>query len=333
MLSLSLKTALPRKYSWPISQPMIRLLLLFVVLAIAVALYLTWDIKASLAFTLKFRGKKLLTLMLVGFAISTATLLFQTLSSNRILTPSIMGFDSLYILIQALLILSLGVVGFNNLNPYLKWAIEAGVMVSSLLLLYKMLFRGTTQSLQFLMLAGIIFGVLFSSASELIFRLLDPTQFAVMENALFATFGSVQPELLKISYAVIALTVVILWKYHAHLDVLLLGQHSATSLGVDYRRMTRLILILIGVLVSLSTALVGPVLFFGLLVVHLAYRLSGTYQHCYLIPFATLLGMLVLIAGEFLLQHVFEFNTRLSIIIEFFGGLFFLILILKQGKA
>ena len=328
--SVSLQRSAPRMQ---LPRPCWRLLLLMLTLLIAIGLYLTWDMKASLAFTLKFRGKKLITLLLVGFAIATATLLFQTLSNNRILTPGIMGFDRLYALIQAGFMIVLGVTGFSQFNPYLKWFIEASIMIGGLFLLYKLMFRGTSQSLQFLMLAGIVFGTFCASASELITRMLDPTQFAVMLNSLFASFSAVPAELLQIAYLVILFTAVVLIKYHTHLDVLLLGQHTATSLGVDYRKMTRLLLLLIGILVSLSTALVGPVLFFGLLVVHLAYRLAGSYQHRYLIPFAALLGMLTLIIGEFLLQHLFAFNTRLSIIIEFFGGIFFLLLILRQGKA
>lgn len=322
-----------RPLRWPALTPGWRLALLLSLVIFAIALYLTWDIKASLAFTLKYRSKKLITLLLVGFSVSTATLLFQTLSQNRILTPGIMGFDALYVLIQSVLVLTLGVIGFNTLNPYFKWGMETSLMILAMLMMYRLLFRGNQQSLQFMMLAGIIFGILFSSGSALVFRLLDPMQFGVLQDALFATFAAVDPILLQISLLVLALTVVFLWRFHARLDVMLLGQNSATSLGLNYNTMVLMILLLVAILVSLSTALVGPVSFFGLLVVHLAYRLAGSYQHHILIPFAALLGMLTLVSGEFILQHLTNFSTRLSIIIEFFGGLFFLALIIRQGKA
>ncbi|MEP0661853.1 MAG: iron chelate uptake ABC transporter family permease subunit, partial [Roseobacter sp.] len=61
-----------------------------------------WD------FILVFRGTKLLALVIVATAIAVATILFQTLTSNRILTPSIMGFDALYVLFQTALIFTLG---------------------------------------------------------------------------------------------------------------------------------------------------------------------------------------------------------------------------------
>lgn len=323
------ESIVPHRYISPI----FRLLVLAIMLSVAIALFLTWDTKASWSFTLKFRGKKMLTLVLVGAAVALSTLLFQTMSQNRILTPGIMGFDSLYILIQSLLVLTLGVIGFSTFNPYLKWLLETSLMVGSMFILFKLLFQGTSKSLQLLMLSGIILGVFFSSISALIFRLLDPQQFTVLQDSLFASFGTVSPTLLRISWVVFAVCFFFLWKLHAELDVMLLGEASATSLGIDYAGRTKLILILVTVLVSLSTALVGPVSFFGLLVVHLAYRLAGTYQHRYLLPFAAMLGMFALILGEFLLQHVFSFKTRLSIIIEFVGGLFFLVLIIRQGKA
>ena len=183
------------------------------------------------------------------------------------------------------------------------------------------------------MLSGIILGVFFSSLTALVIRVLDPQQFTVLQDSLFASFGSVSPTLLRISWVVLSACFIILWKLHSEFDVMLLGEETAKSLGVNFAARTKIILLLVAVLVSLSTALVGPVSFFGLLVVHLAYQMAGSYKHKFLLPFSVMLGMLTLVTGEFLLQHIFSFNTRLSIIIEFVGGLFFLLLIIRQGRT
>ncbi|WP_207902779.1 iron chelate uptake ABC transporter family permease subunit [Reinekea marinisedimentorum] len=311
----------------------IRLAILCAFLLVSVTLFLTWNVKASWAFTLEYRGMKLLSLVIVGASISIATLLFQTICGNRILTPGIMGFDSMYILIQTILIFSLGSVGFSSMSPYLKWALETAVMLGCVLLLAWMLFRGTSQSLHYLILVGIIFGVLFTSLSYLFSRMLDPTQFSVLQDSMFASFGSVDPALLLISGFVFTATALFLFRIHAELDVMLLGRQSALNLGVDFSRRTLQTLFVTVVLIALSTALVGPVSFFGLLVAHLTYRLCGSYKHGIMIPFATVLGILTLVSGEFVLQHLLSFQTRLSIIIEFIGGVFFLVLIIRQGKA
>jgi iron complex transport system permease protein len=322
---------LTRQHDLPGSS--IRLAVLAGLLLLFIGLFLTWNVKASWSFTLEYRGLKLLTLIIVGASISIATLLFQTICGNRILTPGIMGFDSMYILIQTVLIFFLGTLGFAALSPYLKWALETTIMVGCVLALASLLFRGTTQSLHYLILVGIILGVLFSSLSYLFSRMLDPTQFAVLQDSMFASFGSVESSLLLVSCFVFAITIFFLTRIHSELDVMLLGRNSAMNLGVDFSKRTLQTLFITVLLIALSTALVGPVSFFGLLVVHLTYRLCGSYKHRVMIPFATLLGILTLVSGEFLLQHLFSFQTRLSIIIEFIGGIFFLILIIRQGKA
>ncbi|MDN3648185.1 iron chelate uptake ABC transporter family permease subunit [Reinekea marina] len=316
-----------------LQSPVVRVSILLALLAIAFALYLTWDMKASLEFTLKYRSKKLITLVIVGAAISISTVLFQTMTENRILTPGIMGFDSLYGLIQALLVVSLGVIGFNTLNPYLKWLLETSAMVACTALLYRIFFKGNQQSLQFLLLAGIVLGILFGSASGLIFRMLDPTEFTVLQDNLFASFSRIDSTMLVISICVITFSSIYIWRKHATLDVMLLGRHCATNLGINIPRMTKEILMIVTVLISVSTALVGPITFFGLLVAHLAYRLTPCYHHRWLLPMAALLGIAILVVGDFLLQHVFDFSMQLSIIIELFGGLCFLALIMYREKT
>jgi len=84
--------------------------------------------------------------------------------------------------------------------------------------------------------------------------------------------------------------------------------------------------------VSISTALVGPVTFFGLLVANLAYLLAGSHQHRFILPMAFGIAAVILIAGQAILEHLLHFATGLSVIIEFVGGIFFLFLILKQGR-
>ena len=82
---------------------------LLAVLAVASAVaFMTLGARGSWSFILAFRGTKLLSMATVAYAIALSTVLFQTVTNNRILTPSIMGFDSLYALLQTLLVLVLG---------------------------------------------------------------------------------------------------------------------------------------------------------------------------------------------------------------------------------
>ena len=115
--------------------------------------------------------------------------------------------------------------------------------------------------------------------------------------------------------------------------MLLLGREAATGLGVDHVRTVSAVLAIVAVFVSVSTALVGPVLFFGLLVANLAYLVMPDYRHLYVLPAAVLLGLIGLIGGQTVLEHAFGYNTALSIIIEFVGGITFLYLLLKAKRA
>ena len=82
---------------------------------------------------------------------------------------------------------------------------------------------------------------------------------------------------------------------------------------------------------EVATALVGPVTFFGLLVASLAYQITGSSKHCYVLPVAVLLAIVTLVGGQVVLERVFAFDTALSIVIEFVGGIAFIVLVLRRA--
>jgi len=294
------------------------------------ALFMSFNAKASWEFTLMFRGKKLLTFLIVAFCISTATVLFQSLSNNRIITPAIMGFDSLYILIQTTLVYALGSMQYTALNSYLKWALEVSILVFAASFLFQWLFVKKQYNLYLLILIGVVFGVLFRSLSSLMMRMISPTEFSVLQDSVFASFNAADSYLLAISAILVILISLCILRYHHQFDVMALGKPIATNLGIDHAKLTRLSIIIITVLIGLSTSLVGPVTFFGLLVVNVAYLVCGSHLHRYIIPMSILVAIICLVGSDVLLQHVLQYNTKLSIIIEFLGGLFFLGLILRK---
>ena len=75
------------------------------------------------------------------------------------------------------------------------------------------------------------------------------------------------------------------------LDVMSLGRENAINLGVNYDRMVMKMLILSSVLIATSTALVGPITFFGLIVANLSYQFFATYKHSTLILGASLISI------------------------------------------
>ncbi len=307
------------------------MLLLGVLLALVIFAFMTVDAKGSWSFILSFRGTKVIAMALIGYAIAVSTVLFQTISNNRILTPSIMGFDALYVLIQTTLIFTLGTARVVNIDPRLRFGVEVLLMVVFAGLLYRWLFGGTRRSLHLVLLVGVIFGVFFRSLSGFMQRVIDPNEYAVLQDMLFASFNSFDRELLVVSAVLIGGISLCMWRIRHTFDVLALGREMAINLGINYYRVVSLILIAVTALVAISTALVGPVMFFGLLVANLAYQIIVTHRHLWILPCAAVLAMLCLIGGQMVVERVFSFNTSLSIIVEFLGGIMFLVLLIRES--
>ncbi|KFI30509.1 enterobactin ABC transporter permease [Haematobacter massiliensis] len=313
------------------NRPRLVILLLAIVAALAVTAFMTLGARGSWDFVLKFRGLKLAGLVLVAYAVAVSTVMFQTVTANRILTPSVMGFDALYVLIQTLLVAGIGSHAAAVLNPNLLFAAKVMLMVVFSGLLFRWLFLGEERSLHLLVLVGIIFGVFFRSVSTLIQRMLDPNEFMVLSDSLFASFNSVQPTLLGASAVLIGLASIVGYLMLNRLDVLTLGRPMSIGLGLPYKQTVAIILAIVALLVSVSTALVGPVTFFGLLVASLAHVMTGSAKHRHVLPVAVLLAVICLVGGQTVLERVFGFNTALSVIIEFLGGIAFILLIIRRG--
>lgn len=313
-----------------LSRPVLVLIILAALAVVSVTCFMVLGAKGSWSFVIPFRGRKLLALCLVAYSVAISTVLFQTVTNNRILTPSIMGFDALYVLLKTAMVFFLGAGALAGLDPQLQFGVEVVVMVAFSGLLFRWLFLGEERSLTLLVLVGIIFGILFRSLSQFMQRLLDPNAFNVLQDSFFASFATVEPTLLTVASAIVVLASLVAWRYGHSFDVLSLGRAQAINLGLDYRRVVSVILMLVAVLVAVSTALVGPITFFGLLVASLAHSLLGTSRHRYVLPAAAFLAIVCLVGGQTILERVFAFDTALSIIIEFLGGIVFIILVLRR---
>lgn len=297
----------------------------------AIGLYLGWGLKGNIAFVLELRAWRLLALVQVAVAVAVSTVLLQTVTGNRILSPAILGFDALYRLGLTLLLFLLGSVGFAGLEPRLKFAAALLLMTGAGLAIFLPLLRDR-RGLYWLLLTGAMLGILFRSLTSLLARLIDPNDFMVLQGVSYANFSQTRSELIGIGAVLIFGTTALVWRARHVLDVMALGRAAATGLGVDWTRSLTAVLLAIIVLVAVSTALVGPVAFLGLLVVALAERLLRTQRHGMLLPGAIAVGVLLLVGGQTLLQHGVGGAGTLGIIVEFMGGLLFLALLLQGAK-
>ncbi|UFS63885.1 MULTISPECIES: iron chelate uptake ABC transporter family permease subunit [Paracoccus] len=308
-------------------------LLVLALLALgAILAFMTLGARGNWGFVLPFRGKKLLGLLLVGHAVACSTVLFQTVTANRILTPAIMGFDSLFVLCSTVLVALFGSTMVAGLDPRLVFAGNVLLMVGASMALYLWLFGGEERSLHRLLLIGVVFGIFLRMLAEFVQRMLDPNEFMVLSDMLFASFGTIPATLLGIASAMVAGVTLWLMPRLSRLDVIALGRPVAVNLGIRWRAEVLAVLAAVSVLVAVSAALVGPVLFFGLIAASLAHLAVGQSAHRYLLPAASLIGVTMLVGGQTVLERVFAFNTALGIIVEFAGGITFIALLIGKGR-
>ncbi|WNZ62964.1 iron chelate uptake ABC transporter family permease subunit [Myxococcus sp. MxC21-1] len=317
--------------SAPPVTPLRPLLVLGCVAVAFMALFMLVDVSGPWDFVLPFRGKKVATALLVGYAVAVSTVLFQTVTGNRVLTPAIMGFDYLYVLIQTCLVFFLGSTTVAGLDPRFLFGAEVIIMVAFSAMLHGWLFGRARGNVHLLLLSGVVMGVLFRSLSSFVQRVIEPNEFIFLQDRFFASFNDPEHDLLLLS-AVLTLGVSVLGlRLLRACDVLVLGREAAINLGVDYQRTVSWVLALVAILVAVSTALVGPVTFLGLLVANIAYAVMRTYQHAFVLPAAALIAAIALVAGQFILERVFRLDTNPRVIIEFVGGAVFIAMLMRKA--
>ncbi|WP_053372471.1 iron chelate uptake ABC transporter family permease subunit [Paenibacillus sp. FJAT-27812] len=304
------------------------------VLAVAlIAVFLFIHLGPNWDYALPRRLKKVLAIVITGGAIAYSTMIFQTITNNRILTPSIIGLDSLYMLIQTFVVFAFGSMSLPSTNKHLNFFISVALMIAFVAVLYKLLFKKEGRNLYFLLLIGLVLGTLFGSMSTFMQVLIDPNEFLIVQGKMFASFNNVNTDLLVISIIIIALIAIYATRLSKYLDVMSLGKEHAVNLGIPYDYVVKRMLVIVAILIAVSTALVGPITFLGLLVVNVAYPFMRTYRHSYLIPGAMLISIIALVGGQLIVERVFSFETTISVIINFIGGAYFLYLLLREKKA
>ncbi|SNT44035.1 iron chelate uptake ABC transporter family permease subunit [Rhodococcoides kyotonense] len=328
----TLEQGASRRIPRPSLSPRMRIALLTGACVVATICFLFLFVKGSFSFAFPRRLNMVGAMVIAAFTQGVGTVVFHTVTNNRILTPSIIGFDSLYTLMQTLMVFVFGGTVIANTEGIPKLLAQTALMVVFATILYRWMFSGKTGSLFLMLLVGVVIGLAFDSISTFLQRLLSPTEYDMLSVELFGRLSAVKGDYLPLAFGVCIVVGVILWTRRHHLDALLLGREAAMAIGVSHKRELTLMLVLIALMVAFSTALVGPMTFFGFIVATMAYQFTGSYKHIYVLPVAFLLGLLTLVLGQFVMQHIFYAGGFLTVIIEFVGGILFLAVILRKGK-
>lgn len=310
-----------------------KILLIGLATAVVMGIFIFWGLnEQNIGYYLPRRIIKMAAIGVVSYCVGYSTVTFQTITNNQILTPSVMGLDSLYLFIQTIIVFFYGSHKLSMMTGYYNFFLSVIAMVGCSWLLFFVLFKQETKNLYFLVLAGMIIGSLFNGLATFMQVLLDPNEFIVLQGKMFASFNNVNVDLLNLCAVIVLLIFIITIKDLRKLDVIALGSEQAINLGVSYNYMVLKTLMITSVLVAVSTALVGPITFLGILVVSISRKMLNTYRHTYRIAAAVLIGSFALSFGCLLVERVFRFTTTVSVIINFIGGICFIYLILKEGK-
>ncbi|QIK72562.1 iron chelate uptake ABC transporter family permease subunit [Propioniciclava coleopterorum] len=278
------------------------------------------------------RSVAVFVMALIAVCQAVATVAFQTVTNNRILTPSIMGFESLYRAIQTTSVYLFGLAGLVSFTGVWSFVFQVVIMMALACALYGWLLSGRFANLQVMLLIGIVIGGGLGAVSSFMQRLLTPSEFDVLTARMFGSVSNANPAYFPVAIPLVVVSVAVLWAMSRSLNTLSLGRDAAVNLGVNHRRTMIIVLIAASALIATSTALVGPLTFLGFLVATLAYQFADTFDHRYLFPVAALTGFVVLSAAYFVMNHIFYGSGVVSIIIELVGGTVFLIVILKKGR-
>ncbi|MGI5952314.1 MAG: iron chelate uptake ABC transporter family permease subunit, partial [Brooklawnia sp.] len=192
----------------------------------------------------QMRSTTVLVIAVVAFCQAIATVSFQTITNNRIVTPSIMGFEALYVAIQTAAVFFLGAAGVTAVKGVPQFLLQIGLLVGLSVALFGWLLSGKYGNLHVMLLVGIIIGGGLGSVSAFMQRLLSPSEFDVLSARLFGSMANADAEYLPIAIPLCLVAGVLLLRRSRTLNVLALGQTTSANLGINHRAETMRALLL-----------------------------------------------------------------------------------------
>lgn len=314
-----------------------KLVILAVIVLLCAVGYMFYAVNFSnarlLQFSMKLRSPKLLVMLITAFAIAGASLVFQTIINNIIVTPCLLGMNALYSMIHTAVVFVAGSASILATNSNLAFAVDLILMGIVATVVYGYLFEKTHHNVLYILLIGTVLTSLFSSIQTTMTRIMDPNEYDSLLETLVASFENVNSEVIVASLVILAVVIFALRRELAMLDVIALGKDQAVNLGVDYDRSIRKLLLGVTLCIAVATAMVGPISFIGLIMANLSRQFLKTFRHSQLILGSTLFGMAILIGGELIVERVYHYAVPISVFIGVFGGIYFLYLLLTNKRV
>lgn len=253
---------------------------------------------------LDFRVPKALAAVMAGMALSISGLQMQTIFRNPLAGPYVLGISAGASLGVAILVLGFSSVfslGFFTVSG--SWALVIVAWLGSALVLFLIL----AVSIRIKdILTILILGMLFGSAASAIVNIL---QYFSNESVLksfviwtMGSLGSVTSSQLQVLVPSVIVGLILSFFSIKSLDVMLLGEQYAKSMGLRVRNARFLIFTSTSILAGSITAFCGPIGFIGIAVPHMGRLLFRTARHKILIPSSLLIGAIVMLFSDIVSQ-------------------------------
>jgi iron-compound ABC superfamily ATP binding cassette transporter, permease protein len=311
--------------------------ILSVMVVLLVAAYLLIPTKNSSTvsnFILQRRFFKLLVMVIVSCAIPISTISFQTVVQNRFLTPGVLGIESLFVFIQSGLYYFESLVGVKVEQSVIIYSVTIAIQIGLLLLLMNASKGMMLSNFKVLLLLTMAFSMLLRNASTFLQVLMDPNEFDKLQSSLYPSFQKMnaQPMMIGVAIGLFVLLMMVFYRLRHQLDALHLGVDGAKMLGINTKRLSNVVIVVVIIMTNLSTILVGPLQFLGFMIANLTYQLTKEYKHGVLWLFSAVLGLVIVLAAQLIVERIFLLTIPISVFIEGIGGVLYLILLVKGEK-
>lgn len=311
-----------------------KLLILMILVLLSIALYMIMNVNFNnpklVSYAMKLRSTKVIAMLLTAFAIGSASMVFQSIINNKIVTPCLLGMNALYTLVHTAIVFFLGSGSLLARNANMAFLADLFLMGIVATFIYSYIFRKTKYNVLYVLLIGTVLSSFFSSIQSTLVRVMDPNEYETLLTTLVASFSHINSEIILFAAVLMVVIAIALRKELAVLDVITMGREQAINLGVDYDDTIKKLLLGVVLYISIATAMVGPISFLGLIVSNLARQFLKTYRHTQLICGSALIGMILLIFGQFIVEQVYTYTMPISVFITVGGGFYFLYLLLRK---
>ncbi|MFF3371662.1 FecCD family ABC transporter permease [Streptomyces sp. NPDC002680] len=278
-----------------------------------------------------FRTPRVLLAALVGAGLAVVGAVLQTLVSNPLADPVVLGF-SYGASLGAVLVITLGGAALGGLGGLgVSGAAFVGALAAGVLVFALGQRRGRLAPTR-LVLAGVAVGYVLLSLTSFVQLLATPTELRTVMFWMLGSVAGAQWDQLPTVAVVVLTGTVVLTLFGRRLNALLAGDESATALGVDVDRLRAILLVVSALLTGTVIAVAGGVGFVGLMIPHLV-RLTTGADHRRLLPLTALLGAVYLVLVDLLSRTLTRPNELpLGILTALLGAPFFLWL-LRRDKG